>query len=263
MLATMVLDGSGMTYDLESSFPTLKNAPITEALIDIRVELPSDVDIAALHRFYEGLEDRFPKIDQRMSMSATLDLKQPDGGLKGNAPKPDGYMMRSEEKALVVQARLDGFTINKLTPYHNWKSFSDEAKELWERYVRIARPSKVIRLALRYTNRIEVLPGREFKEFVLTFPEVAPGIPQILPEYFLRLVIPHPSGSTAIVMESSLPSAPEAENVSMLLDIDVFRAVDIPPTQESTIWSTLEELRAYKNLIFFQTITPTQMEKYK
>ncbi len=42
-----------MTYDLKSSFPTLRNAPITEALIDIQ-QLPPE-DVAQLRKFHEAL----------------------------------------------------------------------------------------------------------------------------------------------------------------------------------------------------------------
>jgi uncharacterized protein (TIGR04255 family) len=263
MLATMVLDGREMDYELGSTFPTLSHAPITEALIDIQAELLADVDLATLRKFYEGLEDRLPKIDERVSVSATLELKRSGAEMKAKDPTTDGFIMRSESDGLVVQARMNGFTINKLTPYISWKSLSDLGRELWGRYVRIARPTKVTRLAVRYTNRIKIETGRDFKQFILTTPEIAPGIPQGLPEFLMRLVIPHPSGSTAIVTESSLPPDPNEEDHAILLDIDVFRQINMPATDEVAIWSTLEELRAYKNLIFFQTITPAQLEKYK
>ena len=37
-------------------YPILKNAPITEALIDIRVKLPSDFDIKNLSSIYESIK---------------------------------------------------------------------------------------------------------------------------------------------------------------------------------------------------------------
>jgi uncharacterized protein (TIGR04255 family) len=263
ILATMVVDTPGMTYDLTSVFPTLGKAPITEALIDIQVQLPPEVDLAQLRKFHNGLEKTFPKIDERVKVSATLQMSKTSGAeLKSEGPTPDGWLMRSETDGLVVQARLDGFTLNKLPPYITWKSLNDHAKDLWQRYFEIARPTKVTRLAARYTNKIEMPAGVEFKQSILTVPEVAPGIPQGLPEYFMRLVIPHPSGAVAIVTAASLPTPP-AENVAMLFDIDVSRYTDISPTDGSQIWSILEELRAYKNVIFFNSITSAQLEKYK
>src|SRR5258708_8001744 len=111
---------------------------------------------------------------------------------------------------------MNGFTINKFTPYIRWKSLSDLGRELWGRYVRIARPTKVTRLAVRYTNRIKIEAGRDFKQIILTNPEIAPGIPQGLPEFLIRFVIPHPSCSTANVTESSLPPDPHQNSTAIL-----------------------------------------------
>ena len=162
----------------------------------------------------------------------------------------------------MVQARLDGFSLNKLPPYAKWDLLRAQAEELWQHYVAVARPIRVTRLAVRYINRIELTPGVDFKESILTVPEIAAGIPQGLPEYFMRLVIPHDSGATAIVTEASLP-ATLAESPAMLFDIDVFQFVDIPVGDSRAIWATLEDLRAYKNLIFFNSVTPKQMERYR
>ena len=43
-----------------SEYTTFPNAPITEALLDIRVELPEGIDIARLESFHEHIKDRFP-----------------------------------------------------------------------------------------------------------------------------------------------------------------------------------------------------------
>ena len=62
--------------------------------------------------------------------------------------------MRSDEEALMVQARLNGFTVNKFAPYVTWSQLKARALPLWHEYVRIGRPIKITRLAVRYTNRL-------------------------------------------------------------------------------------------------------------
>lgn len=249
-------------FDLKSSFPTLRQAPITEATIDIQVGLPPDINLDTLRAFHQGLEQRFPKIDERVHSAVFVQLDKtaaPDMSSRG--PTPDGLLMKSDEEALVVQARLDGFSVNKLAPYARWTVLREQAEQLWDRYLNIARPVAVKRLAVRYINRIQVQPGVDFKEAILTVPEIASGIPQGLPEYFMRLVIPHESGAIAIVTEAGLP--PSADGLpAILFDIDVFRFPDLGPGEFGTIWTVLEELRAYKNVIFFNSITSKQMEKY-
>lgn len=251
-----------MTYDLKSSFPTLQRPPITEATIDIQVTLPPDVDQERLRAFYNGIEQRFPLIEDCVSVAATVQMKKSTAPeMTSEGPTPVGISIRSGNEALVVQARLDGFSLHKLLPHSKWDVLRKQAEELWSRYVSVARPMAVKRLAVRYINRIELQPGVDFKESILTVPEIAPGIPQGLPEYFMRLVIPHESGATAVVTEASLPPTPDAP-AAMLFDIDVFRFTNIPADEFGGIWLILEELRAYKNVIFFNSLTQSQLEKY-
>ena len=79
----------------------------------------------------------------------------------------------------------------------------DDAKQLWLHYVDLARPVSVARIALRYINRIEIpLPFEDYKEYVLTIPEIAPGIPQGLAHFFMRLEIPYPEQFMAIITQT-------------------------------------------------------------
>lgn len=49
-------------------YPTLNNAPITEALIDIRVKLPSSVNAEKLDSIFELLKEQYPvKQEQKVS----------------------------------------------------------------------------------------------------------------------------------------------------------------------------------------------------
>jgi uncharacterized protein (TIGR04255 family) len=74
---------------------------------------------------------------------------------------------------------LDGFAMSRLAPYENWNAVRDEARRLWDIYRSIAKPSKLIRLAVRYINRIDMpLPLGDFKDYLRTVPDVSPDLPQ-------------------------------------------------------------------------------------
>jgi uncharacterized protein (TIGR04255 family) len=246
----------------EGPYPTLRNAPITEALIDIRVQLPNDVNIETLRNIQSVLAPRFPKMDQRMSVEAQLKMDEQGAKLIGPPAFPDGVLLSSETEPLRVQARLDGFTVHRLSPYTKWTTFAADAKELWERYKQTARPAKVTRLGVRYINRLELTPYREFTDFILTVPEIAPKLPQKLADYLMRLVIPDETGSIAVVTQSTVPRDANAMTYPIIFDIDVFRVVELAP-DAAEIWSIMEELRNYKNLIFFGSLTPKFLETFK
>jgi uncharacterized protein (TIGR04255 family) len=173
----------------------------------------------------------------------------------------DGYLFTSADGRQIVQARLDGFTANRLKPYRDWATFRDEARTHWEAYCRQTRPEAVTRLALRYINRIEIpVPFADFKEYILTTPEVAPGLPQGLANFFMRVVLPlEQFGCVAIITETL--EEPKAEVIPYVLDIDVVSERPFAPTDDE-IWRTFETLRLAKNEVFFKSVTAKAQELF-
>jgi uncharacterized protein (TIGR04255 family) len=170
----------------------------------------------------------------------------------------------SADRTKVVQATETGFTFNKLRPYEHWSRFRDEARQIWNEYAGIARPARATRMALRYINRIELpLPFGDFKEFILTVPEVAPGVSQALDRFFMRLDIPYPDvPALAIITLTMDTSVPIIDRVPIIFDIDVFRESEVDPGSEE-IWDTLEALRTLKNQIFFSSLTDKAKELFQ
>ena len=184
-----------------------KNPPIKEALLDIRVKLPAETTLGTLATFQDKIKGRFPIKEERVNWESGLQIKPgsvpeiipPSGGAYG-------FFFRSETDKKIVQARRDGFTFNKLKPYDKWEIFCAEGKELWNHYLQVAKPVKVTRLAVRYINRIELpLPIKDFKEYLLTTPEIASGIPQGIAKFFMQAVIPKEDiGAAANITASDL-----------------------------------------------------------
>jgi uncharacterized protein (TIGR04255 family) len=252
-----------MTYELETStFPTLGKAPITEALIDIRATLPADTSLAALEGYTRGIEDVYPKADKRYSLEARFEFDSPQPRVTMPPSTPDGFLFRARDESSVVQARMDGFTFSKLKPYEDWKTFSGAAKELWARYVGVVSPIRATRVAVRYLNRIELPVGVNIGDYLKTVPQIASGIPQDLGSFLMRLVIPDAaSGCVAILTETTVPDQ-SSTVYPVILDIDVFREIKLDPS-DPQLWTILEQLRNFKNTIFFRTLTELALESYK
>jgi len=241
------------------------NAPITEAIIDIRTELSSELNLDVLASYQEQIKDRFPVKKERYSWrggfqfgkGAEPKILQPSGG-------PDGYLFKSTDGKKIVQARLDGFSFNKLKPYEEWKVFSKEAKELWALYVQIVKPIKVTRLALRYINRIEIpLPIKKLKEYILTLPEIAKGLPSSLGSYFMSLEIREPKiDARATIIGTFKPVKADSKILPLIFDIDVYKLTTINPIDKS-IWIIMDQLRTFKNDIFFKSLTNKTKEMFK
>jgi uncharacterized protein (TIGR04255 family) len=175
--------------------------------------------------------------------------------------KHTGFMYHSVDRLQVVQARTDGFTFSRLKPYSEWDQFRNEAKALWGEYCRIAAPTRVHRIALRYINRIEVPASKDIKDFIRLVPEVPAELPQSVMNLLMRLVVPDDNGAVAVITEFS--EQPVGDMVPTVLDIDAYKDnLDLAPTGED-VWRVLDELRTFKNRIFFSSLTEPVLESYK
>jgi uncharacterized protein (TIGR04255 family) len=245
------------------TWPHLSKAPITEALLDIRVEAARETTLTTLAGFHDFVRDRYPQREERRFEQIELQLDAVGGTRFSRAGAATGYLMKAPSNEKVVQARLDGFTLNKLRPYETWELLRDEARELWDTYVRVASPQRVTRVALRFINRLELpLPLPSFKEYVLTLPEVAPSLPQELADFFMRLVIPKPEIDAAVILHETLAPPNDPDHLPMILDIDAFATVALDPASPE-VWSRLELLRDFKNEIFFGSVSERCVEMYK
>lgn len=243
-------------------YTVFPNAPITEAILDIRAELPEEVKLENLAAFQNSIEGRFPAKKERYSFEAGFQFSQEGVSTTPSQRKLDGYLFESPADKKVVQARLDGFTFNKLKPYENWETFCKEGRELWNLYSQMAQPTKVIRIALRYINRIEIpLPLKDFKEYILTFPQVTPNLPQAVRQFFMQIVIPNTEIEANAIITLAIEKAPD-QILPLIFDIDVSRdAVYVDNKEE--IWNDFEKLRIFKNEIFFNSITDKTKEFFK
>lgn len=247
-----------------SDYTVFPNAPITEALLDIRVELPNEIDIKKLEVFHDHIRERFPEKKITGAFEVKVQLS-PDGTPQSLPASggPQGYLFRSPNENKIVQARLNGFTFNKLKPYEKWEFFRSEAYEFWNMYLQLFNPKKITRIALRYINRIEApLPIKDLKEYILTNPEIAPKLPQSLSHFFMQIVIQNPEIQATAIITQTMEKPAENKRLPLILDIDVFKETVYVDNKEE-IWNDFEKLRIFKNEIFFNSITEKTKELFK
>ena len=232
-------------------------APITEALLDIRASPPEDFDLEDLREFTAPLGDRYPT--RRLQSQFETEICEDQGQAEPSVVTRHavrGYSFFNPSQDRVVQARRDGFSFSKLHPYDTWDELRKEAREIWTLYRAAARPTSVHRLAVRYINRIP-LPAEpvQLQEWFNLHPEIPEQLGP-MEEFLVRTVVRHPANPVyrAILTLATQPPAP-GRLAAVMLDIHVFTVVDVDPASD-LIWDMLEDLRVFKNDVFFGTITP-------
>lgn len=236
----------------------LDAAPVTEAIVDIRIKPLPDEDISALGKLAENVSDKFPVIREMKQQSMKLGLG--DDGIfsgEGNTPDIHGYRLETEDGRKVAQLRKNGFTFSLLRPYTSWEEVSEEARELYKLYSEaVSKDTFITRVALRYINHIELPLPCDFSEYFTAPPTIPENLPQELLGFLTQNIINCPeSGAVARVVQN-LHEIKDGKTASVLLDIDVIKEYeDYLDLYDESIWETFENLRVLKNEIFFESIT--------
>lgn len=230
-----------------------EHAPVTEALIDIRIQALAPHMISAIETIHERIRDSYPEKVQRFKGEFTFTL-----GDESNAAArrtPEGFIFRSGDGKQVFQARLDGFALSRLRPYTNWDKLQEEAERLWVLYRGIVGALETIRVAVRYINQIDIPVAEiDYKDYFRTTPEISPLLPQGLSDFFMRLSIPQPQFGGTVILTQASTAPPDTKTTSVILDIDVF-SDQVNFHDDREIWRVLETLRECKNQFFEGSLT--------
>jgi len=244
----------------------LANAPIKEALIDLRVALPQDTDIEQLEAVHKAIGEQFPV--KKIIIEGRFGIRfDPENCVQAEATADHtklGFRYETTSGDQVVQFGMNGFTYSQLKPYTNWEDMRTSAKSLWQIYLKAASPLKVTRVATRFVNLIHIpIPVDGFHDYLTEPPRIPKTLPQGLASYLTRIVLPVPDiHATAIITQALEPTSLETESIPILLDIDTFLDQSFD-AEDAAIWNRLEDLRKLKNKIFFASITQKTMDLFQ
>jgi uncharacterized protein (TIGR04255 family) len=227
------------------------NAPITEALIDIRVEPSAAADLELLESIHHRVAKEYPRKKKRLFVEGLFSAGEEIGASAKQTIM--GFAFSSQDDKQIFQARRDGFTFSRLRPYGSWPELRDEARRLWDIYRESIAPQGITRVAVRYINQIDIPSLTDYKEYFGTIPEVAPVLPQHISNFFMQLHFPQPDFGGILILTQTVVPPPQPGMNSIVLDIDVFKQADM--TSDAEIWTLLEKLRDKKNEFFEGCIT--------
>lgn len=242
---------------------TLPRAPIVEAILDIRVELPREATIGRLEELGELIKTDYPTKRIRRRWEGELKFEEGQMLARGESPEIDGFLFWSSDEKQVTQFRLDGFTFSRLKPYQTWEQMQREAKRLWEIYLNGLQPVQATRLALRYINIIAIPSKRvKLEEYFKELVRVPQELPQHFDQFHVRVVLHYPDEKTkaAITQATMPPSTPDS--TSLLFDIDVFTETRLEP-KDLSIWENFACFRTVKNEIFKHSLTQKAIDLFK
>lgn len=240
----------------------LKNAPITEAVIDFRVQVSQNFNL-----------ELFKEAEFRVGYGKAEDIRSYQFAITQNPDEPPktaesdlgliGYRFNSQDGKHVVQFRKDGFTFSRLRPYINWLSVRTEVERLYKIYFEISAPAEASRVAVRYINRLPI-PRNDVGDFSAFLAAKLPipncGI-QTITGFLTQIQIAEENPKTTASITQYVQED-GSDAVPVILDIDVFEVGNFKATP-AEILGRLAPLRERKNRYFYASLTDKAIELFK
>jgi uncharacterized protein (TIGR04255 family) len=250
-----------------------KKAPITEAIVDLRVTLPEDFTLDKFNDIYWRVKDSFPRkmaFHEKKLVFKTDDHTLDDLSFTEDTSFPEqtsqqrnGFWFRSEDNLQTIQATSEGFSFNQLAPYESWEKLNGEIKRLWEIYKEVCKPLHVTRVASRHIYQINIPAGDqliELKDYLSTVPEISPNLlHKAVKSFFMQVEIPQQDLDCTLLINEAIAPPVNSKVVTVILDLNLFRQ-QVWDIDDEDIWLFLEELRHRKNEIFEASITERTRE---
>jgi uncharacterized protein (TIGR04255 family) len=240
----------------------LPKAPITEALVDLRVKLPATFDVQAFGVVERRLHEDYPTVERMRLFQSSVHVAGDRVSHVASDRGLNGFLLRSSDTTQIAQFRLDGFTHNRLRPYTSWTEVRAEAWRLWHLYCEIANPLVVTRAAVRYINHFEIPESVETASY-LTDPPTSPDrAARPMPHYLKRVVVEDPGTQLCAAVTQAVEPSAGTNQRSVLLDIDAYAGGEFAP-DSSGLENALADLHDFKNQIFFGSLTEAAVEMFE
>lgn len=250
------------------SEPNLKlpNAPIIEAVIDIDCDMPLGYSITDIETVARDLfRDSYPKFRTQFLQEHKIETSS-DQSIQVSASQDIQALQffRDGDRQL-VQVRTQGFSFNRLSPYGSLDDYLPEIERTWKLFVTVAAPIQIRTIRLRYINRI-LLPLTDgqvnLEEYLKVGPRLPDEIGMSLTGFFTQhsAVETNTGHATAMVLTTQ---PLENDNLPLIFDNSVFATEAGDPSDWPWILSTIQSLRALKNRMFRNTLTPQCLKLFQ
>lgn len=241
----------------------LDNAPIAEAIIDLRVQLPSSFRIQNFEKLNSSLKAEYPSAEERHKFKIKHTLQKGNFSTADAADEVIGYILKSKDGKNIVQFRNDGFTFSRLKPYSTWSEIFAEAKKLWSLYIDNCSPVLISRIATRYINHLDIpLPVNDFSKYLTCPPVVPEELTQHVSGFLSRTIINDPKLSVSANITQALEKSLKENHITVILDIDVYKNKNFN-INDDMMWQNFDTLHLLKNDIFFSYLTDDILKEYE
>ena len=235
-----------MTYQ----FKEYKNPPIKEAIFSISFKVPLTPEQIENFKNTDYVKIKFPIQEDKDELVINV-IKKEESAANINQIVNKGYRLRNNDNLININAtQISYHSINK---YKGWDNVIVELKDLFSLLSEKNNTLSISQISTRYVNQI-ILPDsfKNIHEYINLLPNIPKEL-NPLNNFFLQINTSDSNlGLTGTITETILPQKSTENNLTFLLDINVFK---IMQNNSNDIWETFTCIRSFKNKLFANCIT--------
>jgi uncharacterized protein (TIGR04255 family) len=254
-----------VTINPDESFPHLNNAPIVEAIIDLRARAETEWKESVIT---DKVKSRLHDYPKRLSLSGFHQefTIGPGATAEGKTIETawTGLRCQTEDGLQVTQFQRDGFMFARLRPYEQWERLITEAMRVWAIFVDIAEPSEIQRMGLRFINRIgPIATEARVEDYLDPAPRVTRDLDLPVDHFFHQDILRIPGYPYAVRLTRTTQPEPALQPPAfgIIVDIDVFTTQAFE-TDSIAMERRFSEMRWLKNRIFFGCVASKALEAF-
>jgi uncharacterized protein (TIGR04255 family) len=243
--------------------------PIDEALCEVRFAPSRDWTALIPLRVFDLLKGTYPQEPQLHHLMEAAFRSTPEQlGTTEQAVTVKGsprMQFRSQDGHRLVTVGENLLAIHDLRPYSGWENFKPRILQAIEAYQSVAAPLGVVRIGVRYINRLTVPETTPELSYYFTSPPALPeaGLELALGQVFSRIVGAYKDERSQLVYTFASVD-PVDGHPTFLIDLDASRAwTDEDPLSAKDAADHVEELRSLERNAFEALITDNARALFK
>jgi uncharacterized protein (TIGR04255 family) len=152
-------------------------------------------------------------------------------------------------------------SVHLLRPYTEWENFREQIKRALDAYIEVTKPEGVVRIGVRYVNKIEVgAPSIDLDEYFVSAPSPPDPLPQTIKSFVTRVETCYDEEPVRIVTTFATSTDVPAGSTGFLLDIDVVLERQEDPLAVDDVMQAIDDLRSRERIAFEALITDRTRE---
>ncbi len=255
MVGGTVSSGSPSSRSRRATAPQMaspyKRPPITEAVIEVRL------DGAITRENVDKVQKRLLETYPFSQETQIVGVEVSDTSAKVQQ-QFQGYRLTNKDGADTILISPSSIASARLAPYEGWEKLIVTARQNWDVWKRLIGYRKVVRVGVRYINRIDVPEPAEGGVRIADYLSFHPQLPNIglppLANFTMNTVSSLGKDECKLTLNAGSVPSPLVKTVSFVLDLDVSRDSNMPQNDDD-LWGLIGKIRDHKNAVFEGCIT--------